>query len=115
MYPDTEAANDQATNGYDSVEFTTKPKTKLTNPTPKKEPDTYDAGKCPNAVIRVNKKKKTQKKSDKRNKPKKNAEQTPPNPAPVRDEAVKKDDDFYNAEEHTYSVVIKSKKKANKT
>ena len=32
----------------------------------------------------------------------------------VLDDASKNGDDFYDAEEHTYSVVIKSKKKANK-
>ena len=32
---------------------------------------------------------------------------------PVRDEASKKEDDFYDAEEHTYAVV--NKKKAKKT
>ena len=107
--PDTEAVNNQVTNGYDSVEFTTKPKSELTNPTPKKEPDIYDAGKRPNEVIRANKKKKTQKKSDEGNKPKMNAQQTPPSPTTMRDEASKKEDDFYDAEEHTYSVVDKKK------
>ena len=37
----------------------------------------------------------------------------PANPTPVRDEASKKGDDFYDAEEHTYSVVsAKCKNKA---
>ena len=31
------------------------------------------------------------------------------NPTPVRDEASKKEDDFYDAEEHNYSVVNKKK------
>ena len=36
----------------------------------------------------------------------------PANPTPVRDEASKKGDDFYEAEEHTYSVVnVEHKKK----
>ena len=35
------------------------------------------------------------------------------NPTPVRDEASKKEDDFYDAEEHTYAVV--NKKKTKKT
>ena len=34
----------------------------------------------------------------------------PPNHSLVKDEASKKEDDFYDAEEHTYSVVIKSNK-----
>ena len=37
----------------------------------------------------------------------------PTDPTPVRDETSKKEDDFYDAEEHTYSVV--NKKKAKKT
>ena len=38
------------------------------------------------------------------------------NPTPVADESSKKGDDFYDAEEHTYSVVnIKHKKRAKKT
>ena len=32
----------------------------------------------------------------------------------VLDDDSKNGDDFYDAEEHTYSVVIKSKRKANK-
>ena len=33
------------------------------------------------------------------------------NPTPMRDEASKRGDDFYDAEEHTYSVVNKKKAK----
>ena len=37
----------------------------------------------------------------------------PANPTPVRDEASKRGDDFYDAEEHTYSLVnVEHKKKA---
>ena len=40
----------------------------------------------------------------------------PTNPTPVRDEASKRGDDFYDAEQHTYSVVnVKHKKRAKKT
>ena len=39
----------------------------------------------------------------------------PANPTPGRDEDRKKGDDFYDAEQHTYSVVnVKHKKKAKK-
>ena len=40
----------------------------------------------------------------------------PTNPTPMADEASKRGDDFYDAEEHTYSVVnVKHKKRAKKT
>ena len=40
----------------------------------------------------------------------------PVNPTPVRDEASKRGDDFYDAEPHMYSVVnVKHKKRAKKT
>ena len=44
-----------------------------------------------------------------------NVQNVPLCPTPVRDDASKNGDDFYDAEEHTYSVVnTKCKKKANK-
>ena len=48
------------------------------------------------------------------NQQKTNTPQTKPaNSTPVRDEASKRGDDFYEAEEHTYSVVnVEHKKKA---
>ena len=128
--PDMEAVSNPVTNGYDSIECMTKPKMKLANHTPKKESlidveqrhdlanakkkKKSDTGKCPNEVIKANKKKKAKKHSDKKNKPMSSARDTPANPTPGRDDDSKMEDDFYDAEEHTYSVVIKSKKKANK-
>ena len=133
LSPDNEVVNYSATNGYDSTECSTKPKTQLAKHIPKNESHTFDAEqhpcdvtndarkkkksdaeKCPKEVIKVNKKKKAKKNSDKRNKPKSSFQETPANPTPMRDDDSKMEDDFYDAEEHTYSVVIKSKKKANK-
>ena len=129
---DIEAVSNPMTNGYDSIECMAKSKTQLANHTPKNESHICDAeqhpcvvanakkkkksdtGKCPREAIKANKKKKDKKNSDKRNKPKSSVQETPANPTPVRDDDGKMEDDFYDAEEHTYSVVIKSKKKANK-
>ena len=130
--PDIEAVSNPETSGYNSIECMTKPKTQLANHTPKYESHICDAeqhpcdvanakkkkksktGKCPKEAIKANKKKKDKKNSDKRNKPKSSPRETSANPTPGRDDGSKIEDDFYDAEEHTYSVVIKSKKKANK-
>ena len=130
--PDMEAVSNPVTNGYDSIECMTKPKTQLANHTPKNESHICDAeqhpcdvanakkkkksdtGKCPKEAIKANKKKKDKKNSDKRNKPMSSVQETPANPTPGREDGSKIEEDFYDAEEHTYSVVIKSKKKANK-
>ena len=109
---DIEAVNNKLTNGYDSIECMTKPKTELANHTPKNESYICDDEGHSLDVADAKEKKITL--NDKRNKPKSSVQETPPNPTPVRDDASKMEDDFYDAEEHTYSVVIKSKKKANK-
>ena len=129
---DMEAVYNPGANGYDFIKCTNKPKTQLANHTPKnesyicddeqhphevtdaKEKKNTDAGKHPNEEIKANKKKIAEKKSDKKNKPKSSARETPANPMPGRDDDSKKEKAFYDAEEHVYSVVIKSKKKANK-
>ena len=46
--------------------------------------------------------------------PKSSVQETLANPMPARSVDSKMEDDFYDAEEHTYAVVIKSKKKVNK-
>ena len=51
-------------------------------------------------VVNANKMKEARKKSDVRNQQKTKAQETPANPTPVRDEARKNGDDFYDAEEH---------------
>ena len=96
--PDIEAVSNPVTNGYDSIEWMTKPK---------KEQHLHDRA-------NTREKKKAEKISNKNNKPKTNGQESSLNPTPVRDDDNKKGDDFYDAEEHVYSVVIKSKKKANK-
>ena len=97
--PDIEAVSNPVTNGYDSIEWMTKPN---------KEQHLHDRA-------NTREKKKAGKiLSNKKNKPKTNGQESSLNPKPVRDDDSKNGDDFYDAEEHTYSVVIKSKKKANK-
>ena len=80
--------------------------------------DFFDAEQHTYAVVNANKKKKTKKKIS--NSAADNEEYTTDiqntrsNSTPVRDEARKKGDDFYDAEEHTYSVVnVKGKKRGN--
>ena len=113
---DEEATEDQVTNGYDSIKCvtSTKPRREVTHPTPKNESienDFHDTDQHTNEVVNSNKK--SQMKSDARNQQQTNAQETPANPTPVRNEASKIGNDFYDAEEHTYSVV-NNKKKANK-
>ena len=113
---DMEAVYNPGTNGYDFIKCTNKHDDEQhpLEVTDAKEKKNTDAGKRPNEVIKANKKKKAEKKSDKKNKPKSSAREIPANPTPVRDDDSKKEEDFYDAEEHVYSVVTKSKKKANK-
>ena len=73
--------------------------------------DRYNTEQHTNEVVNANKMEKAKKKSDVRNQQKTMAQEIPPNPTLVQDEASKKEDDFYDAEEHTYSVV---NKKTNK-
>ena len=100
-------------NGYDSIKCMIKPRREVTNPIPKNESieNDYDTAQHTNEVVTANEKSKN--KSDNRNQRKTIAQETPTIPISVRDEASKKGNDFYDAEEHTYSVVNK-KKKANK-
>ena len=106
------------TNGYDSIKCMTKQRREVTSPTPKNESigndfhDTEQHTKI-NEEVNAKKKKKAQNKSDDRHQQQTNAQETPAIPTPVRNEASKIGNDFYDAEEHTYSVVNK-KEKANK-
>ena len=110
---DEERVKDQVTNGYDSINCMTKPRREVTYHTPKNENDFHDTQQHTNDVVNANKMKKAQNKSDYRNQQQTNAQQTSTNSTPVRNEASKIRNDFYDAEEHTYSVV-NNKKKANK-
>ena len=124
---DMEAENDEVTNSYDYIQqpqdTNNTPQFKAANRTPVSmegsENDFYDAEEHTYAVVNANKKKKSKKKIT--NSAADNEEhtadvqETPPNPTPVRDDASKNGDDFYDAEEHTYSAVnIKQKKRGNK-
>ena len=110
--PDMEGVkfNYQVTNGYDSIENMTKSQTKFENLTPKTEDDLDDAEQHTSEVVNANMKEKAQKKSDKRNQQKTNAQETLANF--TSDEASKKGNDFYDTEVHIYSAVNKRKKKA---
>ena len=122
---DMETENDEVTNGYDTIQWplgtADTPQFKAANHTPVRmeagEDDFYDTEEHTYAV--VNKKKKTKKKLSSNTAD--NEEQTadvqdaPANPTLVTNEGSKKEDDFYDVEEHTYSVVnVKHKKKSNK-
>ena len=107
---DEEGVKDQVTN---SIRCMTKPRREVTYPTPKNENNFHDTQQHTNEVVNANKMKKAQNKSDDRNQQQTNAQETSTNPPPVRNEASKIKKDFYDAEEHTYSVV-NNKKKANK-
>ena len=113
---DVEAVNDQVTNGYDSIKCMTKPGKEVANSTPRKESfenDFYDTQQHTNEEVNANNKKKAKNKSDDRHQQQTTSQETPANPTPVRNEDSKVGNDFYDAEEHTYSVVNK-KKKSNK-
>ena len=102
--PDMEATDDQVTNGYESIKCMTKPQTKLGNHTPKTQINFDNPKQLDNPVY--------DEASPAQHKA--NAQTTSANLTQVRDEASEKGDHFYDAEEHTYSVVNKPKKKAKK-
>ena len=108
----------------DNDEYTTDVRDTPANPTPvrdedyKEGDDFYDAEKHTYAVFNANKKKKSKKIASctegDDDQPEANTQDAPPIPTPVRDEDDKEGDDFYDAEEHTYSVVnVKCKKTRN--
>ena len=117
---DMEAENAQQPDSYNYIEHTNStPQAELANPTPPEasKNDFYDAEQHTYAVVNVNKnsKKKTASSATEDPKPTVDAQDFPPCPESGINDASKKGDDFYDAEEHTYSVVnTKSKKKANK-
>ena len=102
--PDMEAANDQVMNGYESIKCITKPQAKLGNHTPKTQNGIDDPERLDDPVYD----------DASPAQQKVNAQTTSANLTQVRDEASEKGDHFYDAEEHTYSVVNKPKKKAKK-
>ena len=101
---------------YDEASSTQpKPRKEVANSTPRNESfeiDFLDTKQHTNEVVNTNKKK-APNKSDARHQQQTNAQEIPANPTPVRNEDSKIGNDFYDAEEHTYSVVNK-KKKSNK-
>ena len=107
----------------DNDEYTTDLQDTPTNPKPLRDEDNkkgdnfYDAEEHTYAVVEANKKKKSKKTAsytDDDDQPEANTQNTPPNPTPVRDKDHNEGDDFYDAEEHTYSAVnVKCKKKGN--
>ena len=118
---DMEAAGHQLTNSYEHSIDT--PQAEPSNPSlPRveaRENDFYDAEQHTYAVVNANKKKKSKKTASciegEDNQPEANTQDAPAIPTPVRDEDHKEGDDFYDAEEHTYSAVnVKHKKKACK-
>ena len=114
---DVEAVNDQSTYGYDSIKCMTRPRKEVANPTPRNESfenDFHDTEQHINEEVNANKKKKAQNKSDDRHQQQTSAQETPASPTPVRNEDRKVGNDFYDAEEHTYSVVNKQKKSNKK-
>ena len=113
---DVEAVNDQVTHGYDSIKCMTKPGKEVTNSISRNESfenDFHDTEQHTNEEVNANNKKKAQNKSDDRHQQQTNAQEAPVNSTPVRNEDSKVGNDFYDVEEHTYSVVNK-KKKSNK-
>ena len=119
-----EAANDEVTNSYDYIQqpqgTNNTPQFKAANHTPVRmessESDFFDAEQHTYAVVNANKKRKTKKKmsSSAAEEYTADVQDTPANPTPVREDDDKKGDDFYDAEEHTYSVVnVKRKKRGN--
>ena len=72
------------------------------------ENDFFDAEQHTYAVVNANKKKKTKKKmlssAADNDEHTADVQDTPPIPTPVRDDDSKNEDDFYDAEEHTYST-----------
>ena len=121
---DMEAANDEMTSSYDYIEqpqgTNNTPHINTANSTTAKMEangnDFYDAEQHTYAVVNSNKKKKKMSSSVSNNEEHTaDVQNTPPNHTPVRDEASNEGDDFYDAEEHTYSAVnVKRKKRGNK-
>ena len=120
---DMEAENDEVTNGYDYIERPQgaihTPQFKAASHSPVRMEasgdDFYDVEEHTYAMVNVNKKKKKLSSSAANNEEHTaEVQDTPVNPTPVpRNEASQKEDDFYDAEEHTYSVVnVKYKKTA---
>ena len=118
---DMEAAGHQLTNSYEHSIDT--PQAEPFNPSPPRveasENEFYNAEQHTYAVVNANKKNKSKKTASctegEDDQPEANTQDAPPIPTPVRDEDHKNGDDFYDAEEHTYSVVnVKHKKKACK-
>ena len=110
------AVSDQVTKGYVCIEHLTKPQTELTNPTVINESidnDFYDVDQHTYEMVKANMKKNANEKGD-QNKSKFNVQENSHYSTPVRDDASLKGDDFYDVEEHVYSVVnTKFKKRAN--
>ena len=114
---DMEAKNDEMTINYDYIEqpqnTINTPQLSTANRTPVimegSENDFYDAEQHTYAVVNANKKKKSKKKMSSNAADNEeytaDVQDTPAIPTPVRDEASNEGDDFYDAEEHTYSVV----------
>ena len=114
---DMEAKNHEVTNSYDYVEqplcTANTMQFKAANHASVRmeaaENDFYDTEEYAYAVVSVNIEKKTKKKlssstvDDEEHTA--DVHDTPVNPTPVRNEASRKEDDFYDAEEHIYSVV----------
>ena len=120
---DMVAANDEVTNGYDYIQqpqgTNNTQQFKAANCTSVKmegsENDFFDAEQHTYAVVNANKKKKKMSSSAADSEGHTaDVHNTPRNPTTVRDEARKNEDDFYDAEEHTYSAVnVKQKKRGN--
>ena len=123
-----EPENDETPNGYDYIKhprgIINMPQFKAANPTPVRteasENDFFDAEQHTYEVVNANKEEKVKNNTPNSdidgNEPTLNTYDTLDNPTPVSDEASKKkkEDDFFNAEKHTYSVVnAKCKKRAN--
>ena len=121
---DMDAANAQRPDSYDYIEHTINtPHAEPANSTPAKMEDGgndfYDAEQHTYAVVNTDMKKakkKTPSSTEEYNiQQQANIQDAPPSFTPVEDEAKKNKDDFYDAEEHTYSAVnVKRKKKGNK-
>ena len=123
---DMEAENDEVTNSYDYIEQPQSTNNtqhfKAVDHTPVRmeasENDFFDAEQHTYAVVNANKKKKSKKKISSNAADNEeytaDVQDTSAIPTPVRDEASNEGDDFYDAEEHTYSVVnVKQKKRGN--
>ena len=121
-----EAENNEATSSNDYIQqpqgTNNTQRFKAANCTPVRreasENDFFDAEQHTYAVVNVNKKKRAKKKMSSsaadNEEHTADVQETPANPTPVRDEASNEGDDFYDAEEHTYSAVnVKQKKRGN--